>query len=449
MASRKTGKNQGKQEMEQLPKIVQRRLQRTAKAGVHPDPDLLTAFAEKALPERERTQLLQHLAECADCRDVISLAVPQEEPAASGSPARQAWMTWPVLRWGALAACVVVVGAAVTLHYDRQTELAPHLAQKPVSAPSVTSLTVQSETSNQPNQKLAAKIAAPSPFESDRDFRSAGKLAKQNWNREEGSSAIASTMSGASTSQPEQNHVALGDTTAVSRDKNSAPLRELAAAAPAAPPAAKAASAEPQAKERTDNFDYAARAGNEIATVETESAAVAQSAPEEAKDEARTSMSRKKAQNGRAGMLGGLALGDRKTDAMSAGAAGAGSGATDQLTRAGNKAAPRWTISADGAVQRSFDSGQSWQTIPVAGNVVFRALSANGSDVWAGGTAGALYHSSDAGLHWTQVKPSADGKVLAADIITVEFTDARHGKLTTADHETWTTSDAGETWHNH
>ena len=41
--------------MEQLPKIAQQRLQATAKAGTHPDPDLLTAFAEKSLNERERT----------------------------------------------------------------------------------------------------------------------------------------------------------------------------------------------------------------------------------------------------------------------------------------------------------------------------------------------------------------------------------------------------------
>ena len=97
-------------------------------------------------------------------------------------------------------------------------------------------------------------------------------------------------------------------------------------------------------------------------------------------------------------------------------------------------------------LQRSFDSGKNWQTIPVASGVVFRALSANDSDIWVGGTAGALYHSSDAGQHWTQVKPTADGKSLTSDIITLEFSDASHGKLTTSNHEIWITSDAGETW---
>jgi hypothetical protein len=109
--------------------------------------------------------------------------------------------------------------------------------------------------------------------------------------------------------------------------------------------------------------------------------------------------------------------------------------------------APRWTVSPDGALQRSFDSGKTWQTIPVAGNVVFRALSANQADIWAGGAAGALYHSSDAGEHWTQIKPVANGLPLTADILTVQFSDPQHGTLSTADHETWTTSDAGASWH--
>ncbi len=106
----------------------------------------------------------------------------------------------------------------------------------------------------------------------------------------------------------------------------------------------------------------------------------------------------------------------------------------------------RWTLSADGALQRSFDSGKSWQTILVANNAVLRALAANDSDIWVGGAAGALYHSSDAGQHWIQVSPEADGKPLTADIVTVEFSDSRHGKLTTANRETWTTNDAGGTW---
>lgn len=40
----------------------------------HPDADLLAAFAEKRLLGHEREELLAHLAECADCREVVALA---------------------------------------------------------------------------------------------------------------------------------------------------------------------------------------------------------------------------------------------------------------------------------------------------------------------------------------------------------------------------------------
>ena len=138
-------------------------------------------------------------------------------------------------------------------------------------------------------------------------------------------------------------------------------------------------------------------------------------------------------------------MGGRKTDSLSTTAELSASGNYAKRSRAAN-GAPRWTLSADGVLQRSFDSGKTWQTIPVANNVVFRALAANDSDIWVGGAAGALYHSSDAGQHWLRVYPAADGQSLTADIVTVEFSDAQHGKLTTSTHETWITSDAGETW---
>jgi Photosynthesis system II assembly factor YCF48 len=107
---------------------------------------------------------------------------------------------------------------------------------------------------------------------------------------------------------------------------------------------------------------------------------------------------------------------------------------------------PRWTLSSDGTLQRSFDSGRTWETIPVSTQTIFRALSANGFDIWVGGAAGTLFHSSDAGQRWTQVRPVVNGEALADDIIGVEFRDTLHGKLTSSIEEIWTTADAGQTW---
>jgi hypothetical protein len=70
--------------MQDVPKIVEARLQRAghASAEIHPDADLLTAFAEQSLGESERGQVMEHLARCGDCRDVVALALPAIEDAA-------------------------------------------------------------------------------------------------------------------------------------------------------------------------------------------------------------------------------------------------------------------------------------------------------------------------------------------------------------------------------
>ena len=149
------------------------------------------------------------------------------------------------------------------------------------------------------------------------------------------------------------------------------------------------------------------------------------------------------------------------------------------------KLMPRWTLTSDGTLQRSRDAGRTWQTVAVPSKTILRALAANGLDIWVGGVGGALFHSSDAGLHWMQTRPVVNGEALVADIIGVEFADSMHGKLTLADSkaqaltqhkdralqrydfradsagdvevqktpgpapfgtESWTTADAGQTW---
>lgn len=83
----------------------------------------------------------------------------------------------------------------------------------------------------------------------------------------------------------------------------------------------------------------------------------------------------------------------------------------------------------------------SSNTVPV-----FHALAANGPEVWAGGAAAMLYHSLDAGAHWTRVLPSSAGAVLTGDITTVQFSDPQHGTVITSTAEIWSTADGGQIW---
>jgi photosystem II stability/assembly factor-like uncharacterized protein len=141
--------------------------------------------------------------------------------------------------------------------------------------------------------------------------------------------------------------------------------------------------------------------------------------------------------------------------------------------------APRWTITSTGGLQRSLDQGVTWQAIDVIANPesstnatslqisannsrakrkdaqalkrdvpspLFRAVAANGAEVWAGGSGGVLYHSQDAGDHWTRIVPASAGSTLTGDIVSLEFPDPQHGKVSTSAAEIWITTDDGQTW---
>lgn len=311
--------------MAEIPKIVSQRLQAMAELGDHPDPNLLTAFVERSLKSADRLSVLEHLSACSSCREVVSFSAMPEISTVSLAPSASGWLSWPALRWGAAVACVVVVGAAVTLHQKREP------------------------------QQMAAAVA-------------------------EGQSAAARI--------PEPNtadQIASPDKAAAAGPENA--NRPVASASPV---------------EMAD-----ARAGSPLAAV----------VPGRAKD----------------------ALAEPQSDQ------------SEKLGTTNNAAtaslAPRWTLSADGTLQRSLDTGATWQTIVVSSKTAFRALAANDLDIWVGGSAGALFHSSDAGEHWTQVRPVASGAVLEDDIVGVEFTDTLHGTLTSSAEETWITADAGQTWH--
>jgi hypothetical protein len=432
--------------MEQLPKIAQRRLQENQKSGVHPDPDLLAAFTEKTLNDRERSHVLQHLAVCADCREVVSLAMPPIESSPMPIAKKSGWLSWPTLRWSALAAAVVVVSAAITLRYEhRQVE------ESSVAGKAPASLTAQNDISQQA-PKVATKIPPPGPFQSDRNFGLEGKLAKQRDDRIDAVTAPRAQLS--APPKAEEKTEEKKDATGVranafamkSADKASSADEIIVAGVPPASPAAKPTQASSGSEARETRDEPFPSAMTETVTVQSAAPAIqtSQSSEPKAKDASAGNESQKETQAAAPG-AGGTATGDHRLDALSSAMTQVAVGGNAKRSRLGHTV-PRWTLSADGVLQRSFDSGKTWQTIAVANNVVFRALAANDSDIWVGGAAGMLYHSSDAGQHWLKVNAVAGGQPLTADIVTLEFSDPQDGKLTTANRELWTTNDAGNTW---
>jgi hypothetical protein len=309
-----------------VPKIVIGRLANGAVGGEsHPDANLLSAFVEQVLDKKDRLQVLSHLTRCSECRDVVALATP--EPAAMDKifrPAVGSRFSWPVLRWGAAIACVVVVGAAVTL---RQRERVTDQTHSGDMAPAVQ---LNSPQNTQPAWPAAALTPTPAqPATATDQTPSEGARSGQRGN------------------------------------SNLIPGRAK------------------------DDFPRAAgvRYANDKATN---------------------------------GLPGGSPL--------------------------SSPGAPRWALTADGSLQRSFDMGRTWEPITVSVETSLRAVSASGADIWVGGTSGALYHSDDAGDHWMKIQPMAEGMPLTSDIVGVEFPDLEEGRLNTATGQVWTTRDGGSTW---
>ena len=397
--------------MDQLSKLIRQRLRATAKeGGSHPDPNLLAAFADKALAKTERVQVLEHLARCVDCRDIVSLATPEFETTGAVTAAPSSgWLRGPILRWGTLAASVAVVTVAVTL--PRLSRHLSSLAPTP-SVQTDSKGNVPEARRDEPVDKLAAS-ASPSYRAPEAD-----SVAKHPKRGEFSNRMNAERVPKASRSSQ------------AAEGYSARPMPQ--ATVPAAPALLAKSADEDQAelkKEQGSNMQVAS--SNQVVSLAKAAPAAIEIPPGKAKDaplQAQAGLVRNGAQ-----AITGRTMAD------------ASSTKNDELgSRA--KAVPRWTLSSDGTLQRSFDAGKTWATIPVAGNSVFRALAAVGANIWVGGSRGSLYRSIDAGEHWLKVQPSTGGKMLTADIIGVEFTDANHGKLTTADEQIWITADAGQTW---
>ena len=393
--------------MKQLPNIVRQRLQAT-RPDAHPDADVLAAFAEKGLSKRERGAVLEHLSRCGDCRDILSFALPSpqiESERAARIAGSAIWARWPVLRWGALGACVVVVGAAVTLEFRTlESHTLNRVSQNAAveNAPAPVSAYVKSA-----NQNAAKDVpASPAPQKPARAKRDQAVMSSQN-------ESVVASLAKAKPSAPSGRAKANSDPAAESQLSARVPA---AANQPARQSASEAVEVAANPEVPTSSpVDSEAK----IATLDERA-----DAPGKAKEAG---------VGGPASAPKTMALAKNET-------------AASTVSPAATKIVPRWTLSSDGILQRSLDSGKTWTTVEVNNTATLRALAAIGTEIWVGGSGGALFHSADAGQHWQKVTPMVHDQVLAADIIGVEFTDRQHGKLTTANQQVWTTSDAGATW---
>jgi Putative zinc-finger len=424
--------------MSELSKIARARLQ-AGSVGEHPDADVLTAFFEQALPDGERQPVLAHLATCADCRLMVALAMPPAtEPVRVHAVSRPAttWGWSGITRWASVAACLVVVGAAVMIYKPGPTAVRP-ASDADVPVPMKQEDAVPAMSVGPANSDVSvAHGTAPSASENIRQQSKALAPGAVPGKQTKATSAMSAMerMKAA----PVAPQAAMGLVNGVPIPTVPAPnsLTERTAGGVAGGALQKNATAKKVAAPPVNGFVPG--------TIQTEAAAEASNAPEpiaaaDLKAPGRAKGAAPSADADSAVIAENRAVVARTIDKQSQETPASASALMATVPA-------KWTLSKEGQLQRSFDGGTTWDAAPVVDRAKFLAFSVVGVDVWAGGAAGLLYHSADNGLQWTPVKPTVGGVALSADIKNIDFTDLQHGTLTTADSQKWTTTDGGGTW---
>lgn len=538
--------------MDQLKKIVADRM-RSGAGGPHPDAEVLSAFSENALPAKERVAVLEHLSTCSDCRDIVFFAAPSAEETQKVLPAPKPRRVF-ALRWGTLAACIIIAGAVLLSRREM-----PRTQQADLKgAPTANSAPAQDATHIVASEKPPAELnslhdqevrsrrvatatrgyaapkdstalpAAPMAFEGyndkispsradrERDAKldrqifnapvvgqNAEELAKAspaaapalkneisqaqvvagNANLPKSAStpeqsAYTSGIGGAVKSSQATNGFALinkdalhlGSVTGTVSDASGAlitnakvtvvgPEGQKSATSDAAgrfsfdqlaagsylfnvdaPGFRKTVSEVAVLSEKPTKADFRLQVGSAAETVIVQQAAAeAQPAVTRAfvqnpvRDES-ILLSQAQAQAKQAAQTAELKKKQKEANQRRAHVGGAPT------------TAPQWSLSSIGGVQRSNDNGRTWVPISVGHSGSFRAIASITNQVWAGGTGGVLFHSSDNGQHWSQVVPSVLGEKLTADITQIQLPAPQHIVLITSSGQAWMSADGGQTW---
>jgi hypothetical protein len=413
--------------------------ERTGPELAHPDANLLTAFAEQALSAAERDGVLEHLALCGDCREAIALALPAADivatPVAAASEAVRAtkittkaesnWLTAfsrPGLRWAALAAGVAVVAAVLLVRPGKLNQAPPPPVNQQVA------------TAAQP---VPGPQIAPSPIPSSPTGQSA-VLTKSDEARQKAELQLSRKLKAGQIVTP--SHQAEPGILIAGNKKDSAQADNLSAA--------------PATGARAFAYD-ASTSRRTTEAVEASGAAPAVALAPSAEGNLMARNETPAIEKAKPALQGIEANEQQKTE--TAAAPGSATSQARNVTFAAKLASPAsqvlahnvtWTITA-GVLQRSLDSGQSWQNALRADRPLL-CYARHDQDVWAGGQAGTLFHSADGGVTWAQVRPSIRAQQLGSDVTHIDVRGDARGPaqivVSAGNNEIWSSADGGKTW---
>ena len=383
-------------------------------AEPHPDEDVLTAFAENALLQKERDGVMEHLSVCAACRQVLSLAggampeaVVQEK--LHVRPARPPLRSW--FPWVTVAAGLIAVSSAVVIH-ERSARLQTTPGNAPVNVaeeapppPILPPSSLAQPEVRGPEQAKAAigvrqnqadKLATPQPQESELK-KSAPVAAEQ-----------------ASNANVEQQNYSNQYLRSASREEDQKVVSAPAAASVSAVPAV----------------------GSVNETVEVASAAAQITTQDQVSQG--TIAAKARAGSGSANGPASASTAARPAAPAFSGIAG-GAG-----VMSGTSARTRWRINGDGRAEKKLSGSGQWQVVLSEEKSKMRVVSVSGDKVWVGGESLRLYSSNDNGATWRSV--ALPEKAGVRIITHIRFTSEHVGTVEAEDGIQWTTADGGLTW---
>jgi hypothetical protein len=476
--------------MAEVPKIVYDRLraalpERTpagldAPGQAHPDANLLTGFAEQALSAAERDDVLKHLSVCADCRDVVALALPSagvgtappgietETGQATLMPTldkgERGWLksanfrwtrlAWPSLRWAALAAGVAVAATVLLVHPGKlnqailpssarpQTVRPLTPATHPTSESQIALSSVPSSGANAASPPPSAVGQSPRSLKTEEARPTSELQPTKRLNRER----IVTLPHSLEPRQsfPTGNNFAIDN-------KVPAPAGNTATA----PAVGGNTSGQSTVQATTETVEVAGRqiaaapapSGNGALMGRNDAPAIekAKPAPQDpATQESATSDLRTAQTEGSP-----LHTASRAAARMSARKPTPPADQTlaQNTLTAQNRLAPRnptWEI-AGGTLQKSFDSGENWENALHAAHPLL-CYAVHDENVWTGGQGGILFHSVDGGVTWIQIQPTIKTQQLSSDITRIDLPSRSDIVVSTSSNEVWSSADSGKTW---
>ncbi|HXB19763.1 MAG TPA: YCF48-related protein [Candidatus Solibacter sp.] len=486
--------------MPDISNSVRQRLGARPAPPTHPDADTLTAYVEQVLSAGERSQIVEHLAACAFCRDIVALSLPElpEKALIQTLPAPSRFWTFG-LRW---AGGIAVVAIAVTLVIERPGDKSP--APYPVSTLEKTAHT--DSTSAQRAAEPVRPETTGSAMTSS-DASSAGASRTSSASRSAGAAGStaafvprADRQSPASPvpSEALSNVDAAHNEVAIVNDKDSARFASNAVSglvesynsAKPVPVQSNRGFVNSNiflAEERSGPSNYSAsynyalqeqaKADNDRAMKEQMVLAHAGQSPEldanSRKGFLRTAIPKinptrlgplaanalsavKSATTGssaapdalteRAGAASSFAPSPARPAISPKSVAGLASTITHDSTDARRAKTAgseqlHWRVQ-DGKLVNSADQSQWHEAYPEGDDIQFKVVQAQGHDVWAGGTNGTLVHSWDGGVDWQKLSL---GDAASGDIEKISLSGG-DVQVKTSNGQHLISRDGGKTW---